>query len=67
MFFQIAREAILLLVNNIHEKQKKFRVSYIFICSQSSAIRMRNFKPHVYGVVIAKTEVRETCTCYKYT
>ena len=26
---------------------KKFRVNYIFICSQSSAIGMRNFKPHI--------------------
>ena len=26
---------------------KKFRVNYIFICSQSSAIGMCNFKPHV--------------------
>ncbi len=25
---------------------KKFSVNYIFICSQSSAIGMRNFKPH---------------------
>ena len=26
---------------------KKFRVNYIFIFSQSSAIGMRNFKPHI--------------------
>ena len=26
---------------------KKFRVNYIFIRSQSSAISMRNFKPHI--------------------
>ncbi len=37
-----ARETIiLLLVNNIH---KKFRANNIFICSQSSAIGMCNFK-----------------------
>ena len=57
---------------------KKFRVNYIFICSQSSAIGMRNFKPHinyssifipqrVYSVVIANTKVRETDACYIYT
>ena len=42
VFFQIARETILLLTY-----MKKFRVNYIFICSQSSAIGMRNFKPHI--------------------
>ncbi len=26
---------------------KKIRVNYIFICSQSSAIGVRNFKPHI--------------------
>ena len=26
---------------------KKFRVNYIFICSQSSAIGMHNFKPQI--------------------
>ncbi len=26
---------------------KKFSVNFIFICSQSSAIGMRNFKPHI--------------------
>ena len=33
MFFQIARETILLLVNNIHEK--KIRVNSELICSRS--------------------------------
>ena len=59
----------------------KFKVNHtVFICSQSSAIGMRNFKhtldklfifiliaQRVYSVVIAKTEVRETYACYKYT
>ncbi len=30
---------------------KKFRVNYIFICSQSSAIGMRNFKPHIKYII----------------
>ncbi len=58
---------------------KKFRVNYTFICSQSSAIGMRNlshtlnklfiyfYSTTFYSVVIAKTEVKETYACYKYT
>ena len=42
MFFQIARETILLLVNNIHEKI--WRKLYIHLLT---AIGMRNFKPHI--------------------
>ncbi len=52
--------------------KKKFSVNYIFIWSQSSAIGMRNFKPHIKNhhyssIVIAKTKVRETYAWYKYT